>query len=308
MLALTLLILLFGIYEQRDRGNLPITHGFTWPQATTHSQLANSLLGLIPPDASVSAQSDLVPHISHRRYIYMYPYHGTNADYIFLDVTGNLYPYVDRAGTYYHIVSQLLGSGAYHVVAATDGYLLLAKGPGAPLNPANPYGLPDSFFTFTRLGAAASAAMPNPVDVTYGPSLHLVGYQIIPAGHIPVNTRITITTYWRVTAPLPNGYVPQVVFTKQDGTQDITSDFAATSWLPMNFWQPGQTYAVTSWPILVGGGDFGRLRIGVRVMDISNPNAPPAALPPAFGNGGSNGSIALFQASQAVFFDQIISR
>ena len=306
MLTLTLLVLFFGIYEQRDRGYLPVAHGFTWPQATAHSQLADSLLGLIPPDASVSAQSDLVPHISHRRYVYMYPYHWSDADYIFLDVTGNLYPYPFLSGAYFRDVAQLLDRGSYHVVAATDGYILLAKGRGVALDPANPFGLPDSFFTFMRLGA--SPAVPNPVDITYGSSLHLVGYQVIPAGRIPVNTAVSITTYWRVTAPLQGIYYPQLVFTRQNGAQDIIADFAATSWPPMNRWQPGQTFAVTSWPLFIGGADFGRLRIGVRVMDASMSNVPPAAIPPAFGAGGSNASIALFQAAQAVFFDQKITR
>jgi uncharacterized membrane protein len=306
MLALTLLVLGFGIYEQHDRGYTPLAYAFTWPQATAHSQIANSLLSLIPPDASVSAQSDLVPHVSHRRFVYMYPYHGTDADYVFLDVTGNLYPYVDRAQLYDSGVEKLLDSGSYHIVAATDGYILLARGSGAPPAVANPYGLPGSFFSFVRLGA--SAAVPHSVDISYGSSLHLVGYQITPAGRVAVNTHITVTTYWRVTAPLSGNYSPQLVFDRQDGSQAAISDFAATAWLPMNLWQPGQTYAITSWPLFVDSSDFGRLRIGARVMDVTNPNAQPTALLPALGSGSPNASITLFQASQAVFFDQVITR
>ncbi|MGH2517089.1 MAG: DUF2079 domain-containing protein [Ktedonobacterales bacterium] len=306
MIALTVLILLFSIYEQYDRGYLPIAHSFAWPQATAHSNLANSLLDLIPANATVSAQSDLVPHVSHRRYIYMYPYHGTDADYIFLDVTGNLYPYTTGPQSYYRDVAQLLGSGAYHVVAATDGYLLLAKGAGGPLSPANPYSLPDSFFSFTRL--AASTPTPHPVTVTFGPSLRLTGYQISPTGRIPVNTDVVITTYWQVTARLTGIYYPQLVFTHQNGSQDIVSDFPAISWLPMTYWQPGHTYAVTSEPIFIGGGDLGHLRIGVRVIDASQLYTPPTAILPAFGSGAAHTSIRLFQSSQAVFFDSTISK
>ncbi len=53
--------------------NLPLSPGFMWPQKTAHVALAQAFLRQIPPQASLSAQSSLVPHMSHRTDIYLFP-------------------------------------------------------------------------------------------------------------------------------------------------------------------------------------------------------------------------------------------
>lgn len=282
--ALVLLVLVFGLHEQRDRGYLPFARGFAWPQQTAHAELANSFLPLIPPEASVSAQSDLVPHVSHRRYIYMYPYRAAQSDYVFLDVTGNLYPYVTRPQQYFASVSALLESGQFHVVAARDGYLLLKKGTAPPASATNPFGLPDAFFGFTKL--SASYTVPDATDLRFGSSLHLVGYAIEPGRRLTVGTFITVTTYWRATGPVTSNLAPQILFTRQDGTQFSDGDFAAADWLPMRDWQPGATYAVRSWPIFLGGAEAGQLRMDLRVLDTSAPGSA-AAVPVASSTTGN---------------------
>lgn len=272
--TLVVLVLFFGLHEQRDRGYLPFARGFAWPQQTAHAELANSFLPLIPPEASVSAQSDLVPHVSHRRYIYMYPYRAAQSDYVFLDVTGNLYPYGTQPQQYFATVSALLASGQFHVVAARDGYLLLKRGAAPPVSATNPFGLPDAFFGFTKL--PASYAVPNTTDVGFGPSLRLVGYAIEPASRLTVGTFITITMYWKATGPVTSNLAPQLLFTRQDGTHFSDGDFASADWLPMRDWQPGATYAVRSWPIFLGGAEAGQLRMDLRVLDTSAPGGATA--------------------------------
>ncbi|MGZ3676397.1 MAG: DUF2079 domain-containing protein, partial [Ktedonobacterales bacterium] len=246
MAALTLLALFFGIYEQGGHGYLPWANGVSWPEQTAHTRLADKLLRLIPADASVSAQAALVPHVSHRRFIYQFPYKASEgdyeADYVFLDVTGDLYPYGLQPQRYANIVQKLLDSHTYHVVAAEDGYLLLARGTAADANPANPYGLPDSFFSFARL--PAGAPVPHPVQASFGSSLQLVGYDIAPTATPRVNTYTTITTYWRVTAPLTGRYAPQLVLSRPNGSQVVMRDFVTATWLPVDHWQPGETLVV----------------------------------------------------------------
>jgi uncharacterized membrane protein len=301
--GLILLVLVFGLHEQQQHGYLPITKGFSWPQSTPHTRLADTLLPLIPANASVSAQSDLVPHVSHRRFIYLYPYHGTDADYVFLDVTGNLYPYTTQPWVYDEGVASLLQSHTYHVIAARDGYLLLARGAGPTLNPANPFGLPDSFFTFAH--PAPGQAITHPTAIHFGPSLELVGYDITPAGRVTVNTSVTVTTYWRVLAPLSGTAYPQLVQTRQDGSQFVVSDFAAIEWLPMSRWQPGQTYAVTSWPQFLGGRDMGRLRMGVRVVGSAGGGTGP--LPASVDAAAAGESPPISAGTQAILFDQVLT-
>ncbi len=88
-----MLIILIGfvlftvVREDYPYGSLPFTRGFSWPQVTPHVTLAQRLIDLIPATASVSAQSNLVPHLSERNSIYLFPYQDDRADYIFLDTT-----------------------------------------------------------------------------------------------------------------------------------------------------------------------------------------------------------------------------
>src|SRR5262249_58859653 len=98
--ALLLLILIFTLHAQERRGYLPFTQDFDWGGPSPHTLLASNILRLIPPDASVSAQAALVPHLSQRRFIYQFPYKDTEADYDVLDVTDVRYPYVGTPDAY----------------------------------------------------------------------------------------------------------------------------------------------------------------------------------------------------------------
>ena len=302
MAGLTLLALFFGIREQSGHGYLPGATGISWPQQTAHTRLADELLPLIPADDSVSAQAALVPHVSHRRFIYQFPYKASEADYVFLDVTGDLYPYGLQPQVYADKVRQLLDSHADHVVAARDGYLLLARGTAPDANPANPYGLPDSFFSFARLPAGAS--IPHPVVARFGSSLELVGYDISPTSTPKVNTYTTFTTYWRVTAPLNGQYAPQLVLNRPDGSQSFLRDFAATTWLPMQLWQPGETLVVRGPAYFLNSRNLGDIHLGVRVLSGTDEAAQNAFLPPTLISAvGANGaSSAVGQDGAQVLF------
>jgi uncharacterized membrane protein len=53
--------------------------------------LARGLMAQIPAEASVSAQDELLPHLSHRREIYLFPT-VEKADYVVMDRFGSTYP------------------------------------------------------------------------------------------------------------------------------------------------------------------------------------------------------------------------
>jgi uncharacterized membrane protein len=262
MTALTLYATVFGAYSAREHGHTPLTPGIVWPQSTAHSQLANQLIKLIPPDASVCAQTDLVPHISNRRFIYLYPYQMTSADYIFLDVTGSVYPLTSR-DVYAQQVQGLLRDTDYHTVAATDGYLLLERGAGPALDPSDPYGLPSSFYTFVTHAATPSHAL----NARFGSQFELVGYDITPSATIyPNNQFMQVVTYWRVTAPLDGPAYPQIDLTGPNGVTVSAANFPANEWLPMADWKPGEVYQVDSAPIYVASAAGGLNTVSVRVF------------------------------------------
>ncbi len=114
-------------YDDLYHGHLPFSQNFHWPVLSAHLALAQQFIDKIPPDTSVSAQSQLVPHLSHRADIYLFPYAANQSQYIFLDVTSDVYPYYGF-NDYLQGVEDILSSGQYDIVAAQDGYLLLRHG------------------------------------------------------------------------------------------------------------------------------------------------------------------------------------
>jgi uncharacterized membrane protein len=264
MVALTLLTLLVALRAQREHGYTPLTTGFSWPQASAHTRLADTIIERIPPDASVSAQSDLVPHLSQRRSIYLFPYQMNNADYVFLDVTGNLYPQQLAAQAYTDQVRSLLMGDRHHVVVAEDGYLLLAKRRAQAVTPSDAVGLPTSFYSFT---VAAPNAIPHRITIDFGASVQLVGYDVSPAPTLYVNNPyITLTMYWRVDQPPFPGTMIELVFTRADGSAFSSGDFATTFWRPPQTWRAGEVYVTRTWPILITSREAGVLRLGARVL------------------------------------------
>jgi len=103
---------------------------------TDHDRLAPRFFGQIPPDAPVSAQSDLAPHVSQRPKIYLFPV-VQDAEYIILDITTSIFPVqmfrIDELSpldSYREYVRRLLRTGDFHIQDCEDGWILMAKGPG----------------------------------------------------------------------------------------------------------------------------------------------------------------------------------
>jgi uncharacterized membrane protein len=130
-LALVVFYLLIRLWVTTHTYNvysvMPYTNGFIWPQVTAHDTLAAHFIDEIPPNASVTTQTALGAHLSERQSIYLYPYAINSAEYILLDTTGKVYPFVDYA-SYATQVTSLLQSGRYGIVDMDDGYILLKLG------------------------------------------------------------------------------------------------------------------------------------------------------------------------------------
>ncbi|TAK30044.1 MAG: DUF2079 domain-containing protein [Chloroflexota bacterium] len=96
-------------------------------QLTDHARTGLQLMKEIPADASVIAQGDLVPQLSGRRVIYMWPWIGelSTIDYILLDQQGNKYPLDDPEENYFRSVEEMRANTDFVVEREEDGYLLL---------------------------------------------------------------------------------------------------------------------------------------------------------------------------------------
>ena len=91
---------------------------------TQHALRAEALAESLPPNAAVSASSALVPRISRRPGVYVFPA-VLDAEYVFLDLQSS--PAPTSAGDVYLRVRALLAAGGWNVDTAEDGLLVLHR-------------------------------------------------------------------------------------------------------------------------------------------------------------------------------------
>jgi uncharacterized membrane protein len=269
--GLSALVLLGAGYTQQQHGYLPGGSNHQRFVITDHHRAAAAIIAQIPPDAKVSAQDKLDPHVAGRRTVYIFP-RVDDADTIFLDVTGPAWP--QHPNDLYRSVQELLQNG-FGVAAATDGYLLLRKGV-ANTEP------PLEFYSAFRRPEQPVREQPI---ATFGEQLQLLGYAVTTSPQGEIVTQL----YWRVTQPLTTPYRFYLAYGAADGTLLHDNQFyqpVATLWYPTTMWQPGETVLVQSLPwrierdpvaVLVGvyQGEDG-WTTGQRLPLTTN---PPVALP-----------------------------
>ncbi|MBN1401799.1 MAG: DUF2079 domain-containing protein [Anaerolineae bacterium] len=227
-LALGMLIV-SGIHHQRV-GISPLSRNYNPPRVTRHHRLAAEFLERIPPDASVSAQSNLYPHLSQREQAYFFPAIN-DAEYVFLDVTSTSYPLTVQH--LYLNARHLLRFGEYGVLAAKDGYLLLQRG----IPPLLSGELDDAFYTFVHPEPAPSHAL----QVRFGEALELVGYDCEALNLVQAQHRVaTVRTCWRALRPLELNYQFAFFFTRADGA----IVFACDGGTPTSWWYPAYEWRV----------------------------------------------------------------
>jgi len=248
VMALCLCLLAVALWQHHLFGVSPLARTFDPPRITEHHRLGKELIRQIPPQAAVSAQANLYPHVSQRPKAYLFPA-VNDAEYILLDVTSPAYPNTPRE--LYTTVQRLLREGEFGLLAATDGYLLLARGRGTEYSGE----LPASFYTFVRSDAQTVA---HPVRATFGPALELLGYDytvlnVVHQHHLPA----TVTTYWRTRQALDLNYRIALFFTRSDGAivYHYADDSSSTNWYPARHWAVGEVVRLQT-PLL----EVGRLK------------------------------------------------
>jgi uncharacterized membrane protein len=275
-------VLFAVVREDYPYGSLPFSRGFSWPQVTSHARLAQRFVDMIPATASVSAQSSLVPHISERNSIYLFPYQDDHADYIFLDTTSYYYPL--QSLSYINQVKKVIMGGNYGVVAAQDGYLLLKRGlPSPGISPFSPVQLgndvlpqlPGDFCSFIRV-SPQEVTQPLKVDFSANASsnsgLSLVGYSVAPPNSFSIVTPsyLQVTAYWKVNASqLPPLRVQLLLFDKNGKQQYSSVDFPALSWCPTNTWKPGTILRTTSSALWIGNVPNGLAHVAIALLPFA---------------------------------------
>jgi len=277
-------LVLFNVVKaDYARGTMPFSLGFRWPVASAHTELAQHFIDMIPAEASVSAQSALVPHLSHRAHIYLFPYADDYADYVFLDVTSDIYPFYSH--DYIAAVKKVLLSGDYGILAAQDGYLLLKRGLPAPsISPDSPFqagenallNLPDGFCSFMQV---SPQQVTNPLQVTFASKgspaamLNLIGYGVAAPSTFSMSANyIQISTYWQLNTPttLPVQIVALII-DKNGKEHFATTYFPALSWCPTDTWKPGTVLKVTSGAFFIGAIPVGLAHVAIALVPLARP-------------------------------------
>ncbi|MFN8535261.1 MAG: DUF2079 domain-containing protein [Dehalococcoidia bacterium] len=119
-------------------------------QAAPRVEAAYRLFGRVPPDASVSAQENLAPHLSRRERLYLFPaLHG--ADFVILDNEGGTFP-VDR-GAWDRETGELLRNPLYRLAVEDSGFALFERQAALPGTPTDL-----QFGSVLRLASVEAAA------------------------------------------------------------------------------------------------------------------------------------------------------
>ncbi len=247
-------VLVVSLIHHHEIGVSPIARTFYPPKIDAHDRLAEQFLSLIPPEAAVSAQSNLYPHVSHRQKAYFFPA-VNDADYVFLDVTSPAYPLTVQELSLEAV--ELLRGTQFGLLAAQDGYLLLKR--AAPtLGSAL---MPEPFYSFAR---AEHSEIRQRVQVKFGDVLELVGLDVtrlnlVHAQELPVQ----IKTFWRPLLSPPVDYEFTFFFTRRDGAIVYAYDqeTPTTIWLPPSQWLEGEIVSVET-PVL-GVGHLHDVLVGV---------------------------------------------
>ena len=85
---------------------------------------AGRVFDRIPPQASLAAQSDLAPHLSNRRRIYVFPWMEA-VDFIVLDERGETFPLTREEHA--RLLAELRRDPAFETVAQEDGFVLFRR-------------------------------------------------------------------------------------------------------------------------------------------------------------------------------------
>jgi uncharacterized membrane protein len=287
LVLLSLLLLLSALRLDQTYGVLPFSRGFAQPEVSAHDDLARHLGDLIPASASVSAQDTLLPHVSNRTSVYLFPYGVGAADYLFLDVTArSVYPY--QPGQYADALRALLLHGQYGIVVARDGLLLLKRGLPAPgPAPTSPLAegsqaipnLPPAFCSFLHV-PAGQVTDPMQVDVQVpgeaGTALSLVGsYVALPETFSVITRALQVSTYWRVArAGLPALSLRLTLRSDAGRVLYSSADFSALHWCPTTSWQPGGVIALRTSVLYVGNVPNGRAHVTLALLPAASAPAP----------------------------------
>lgn len=230
--VVALLVLGGTAVDQRLHGYLPWGGNYLPLTVTPHHRNAAHIIAQIPPDARLSAQDRLNPHVAGRETVYIFP-RVEDADAVFIDVTGPAWP--QHPADLKRSVDELRASG-FRVTAAQDGYLLLQR--GAVADSAGDV-LPDPFYDAWRVPLDPESDF----RADFGDGLRLRDV------HVGTDRygELVVQLIWQPLRPLSDDVGIYIAYL--DADLDILHDTqfyppVATLWYPASLWRTAQDEGV----------------------------------------------------------------
>jgi uncharacterized membrane protein len=206
----------------------PLGGNYAPATVTEHARRAAAFADALPTSASISASSSLVPHVTSRAKVYVFPA-VLDADYVFLDLRST--PAPTSAGDVFLRTNALLNHGDWQVDAAEDGLLLLKRVDVAPPVPLR--GLFGADNAFTRNASTDAVSL---VSAALVPS---------PDGAIDVDgPHWVLHSIWQANQVLPSGTRLEFWIDQRDGQSLHRWDLAELWWNPPEAWTPGVPVSV----------------------------------------------------------------
>lgn len=254
-IAAALLVLGGALIGQRLWGYLPGGGNYLPLHVTEHHRRAATILAQIPPDAAVSAQDRLNPHVSGRRTLYIFP-RVEDADYVLLDVTGPAWP--QHPNDLKRSVDALL-AGEFGVAAAEDGYLLLKRGA------ASKTFQPEFYTAWQSPSPLFDDLSLQEISVIFGDETgDLLALRSYGVGLDRYGELVT-TLVWEALRPLEEDLRFYIAYFDSELQAIYDSRFyppTAVLWYPTSLWTPGMPVLVQTLPWTLAADRFA-LGVGV---------------------------------------------
>ncbi len=248
-------IFLTSLLYHRYHGFTPLARHFQAPVVTARDRLAHELIASIPPEAAVSAQSNLVPHLSHREAIYLFPDPQTaKAEYVILDMQGEKYPL--DADEYERALNVFLSSPRHDLVSEIQGFLFFQSSDEADIQ----YPLGVKFEEGIALLGFNVAVEDSEGAFSEEPLLLRLGEK---------GGEVRLTLWWEALAPIEEDYT---VFTHLlDGEGRLIGghdSMPANGWRPTSGWRAEQVMRDIHYIPFEAGEGLGEIIIEVGLYDL----------------------------------------
>jgi uncharacterized membrane protein len=174
-----------------------------------HSAIGHDLLKTIPTDAVLAVPDSIIPYVSQRKSVYIFPSYPDyrQLDYLFADTTQFWYKFHQSAW------NQVLETGYFQVLSNQDGYLLAKRKP-----------------------------LEHALSIQFDNKLGIIGYTIPATTTIRGGQTLHPILGWRTASRLPTRYRTRIQLLDSQGHVWAEYDGEPQEGhLPTTLWEPGKT-------------------------------------------------------------------